>query len=32
MVSTTGDLVETIIEQAERESSDLIIMATPFQR
>jgi nucleotide-binding universal stress UspA family protein len=28
MVSTTGDLVETIIEQAERESSDLIIMAT----
>jgi nucleotide-binding universal stress UspA family protein len=28
MVSTTGDVVETIIEQAERESSDLIIMAT----
>ena len=28
MVSTTGDVVEAIIDQAERESSDLIIMGT----
>jgi nucleotide-binding universal stress UspA family protein len=28
MVSTTGDVVETIIDQAERESSDLIVMGT----
>src|SRR5215213_11367726 len=28
LVSTTGEVVEGIIEQAERESSDLIIMGT----
>ena len=28
MVSTTGDIVETIVGQAEREESDLIIMGT----